>query len=114
MWGLEKVLLQLYLQRDAPLSMVSKESSLKLSDPRKIMGRDGTKLKQQLIMNHTEKQYTLAYTRTMLNILPLFHLFHMTNIRPSVSRGVWARPLVCTAVRVGGLMRGMWPAGYRG
>lgn len=37
LWGLEEELLQLYLQRDVPLSMVTKEA-LKLSDPRKIMG----------------------------------------------------------------------------
>lgn len=87
LWGLEEELLQLYLQRDVPLSMVTKESSQALR-PRKIMGRDGIKLKQQLIRKHTEKHYTCIYTKTMLNTLPLFHLFHMTSVRPSISKGV--------------------------
>lgn len=53
--------------RDLPLCTVTKESSLKLLAPRKIMGRDDTKLKQQFVQNHTEKHCTHTYTRRMLN-----------------------------------------------
>lgn len=47
--------------RDLSLCTVTKKSPLKLSAPRKIMGRDGIKLKQQL-KNHTEKHYTHTHT----------------------------------------------------
>lgn len=58
------------------------ESSLKLPAPRKIMGRDDTKLKQQFIKNHTEKHCIHTYIRTVLNILTIISfILHARPLR---------------------------------
>lgn len=63
-----------YIYKRPVLLHVTMESPLKLSVPRKIMGRDSIKLKQQL-KNHTKKHYTHIHTNlakhfTIISFIP--------------------------------------------
>lgn len=67
--------------RDLPLCTVTKKSSLKLPAPRKIMGRDDTKLKQQFTKNHTEKHYTHIHKNSTKHLTIISFSPHASPVR---------------------------------